>query len=76
MEKRKSMLPKRLVAARYNVVPRTVERWIDAGIMPHPEYINKRTYWDEHTLDAWDAARKSAAVDASHGGAGIEAVMP
>ena len=64
---------KRNVAERFDVCPRTIERWVKAGILSKPDIINGHWYFDEETLDADDARRQAAAVDASHGSAGIEA---
>lgn len=49
-------LPARLVAARYSVVVRSLDRWCERPELgfPQPTYINGRKYWDEAALDAWD----------------------
>jgi hypothetical protein len=47
----------RALCARYNVVPKTITRWIEAGILPQPMWINKRRYWDLAQLDAFDRDR-------------------
>jgi len=49
-------LSKRAVADRYGVVPRTVERWAQnpAVDFPRPIVTNKRWYFDEAELDAFD----------------------
>jgi hypothetical protein len=53
-------LSTRLVRRRYgDVCDRTVDRWIERGVLPAPEYINGRRYWDERKLDAADADRKA-----------------
>jgi hypothetical protein len=39
-------------------VIRTVERWVQAGVLPPPsQVIRDRGYWDEDTLDAHDRQR-------------------
>jgi hypothetical protein len=51
-------LPTRAVCKRYDIVDRTVQRWIknpDLGF-PRPTYINGRLYFDEDALTAWDLA--------------------
>jgi hypothetical protein len=57
--KNRRLLPTRLVCERYDVCDRTVDRWVESGVLPQPAYINKRRYFDEGELDARDAARKS-----------------
>lgn len=58
-------LPMRAVCARYEVVSRSIERWLERSELgfPQPTYINKRRYWDAAELDAWD--RRCAAQTAS-----------
>jgi hypothetical protein len=57
-------LPTVAVAQRYNVVPRTIDRWAKAPELDFPaaEVINRRRYWDEDALDAWDQARIRSSV--------------
>ena len=45
------MLPTRLVCARYNITDRTVDRWLENGILPTPVRINGLRYWREHELE-------------------------
>jgi len=45
------MLPTRLVCARYNITDRTVDRWLENGILPTPVRINGLRYWHEHELE-------------------------
>jgi predicted site-specific integrase-resolvase len=45
------MLPTRLVCARYNIRDRTVDRWLENGILPTPVRINGLRYWREHELE-------------------------
>jgi predicted DNA-binding transcriptional regulator AlpA len=49
---------------RYSVCDRTLDRWIanPALNFPRPIVINRRRYWSEDEVDAFDAARKAAAV--------------
>ena len=44
------MLPTRLVCERYSIVDRTINRWIDKGILPEPLRINGLRYWRESQL--------------------------
>jgi predicted DNA-binding transcriptional regulator AlpA len=55
-------LPVRPVAARYGVSDRTIDRWVDAGDIPAPVYIQGRRYWDESELAQRDEARKTEAA--------------
>jgi hypothetical protein len=54
-------LPTRLVSARYNVSDRTVARWErDPDLnFPKPLVINRRKYFSEDDLTAWDRANAS-----------------
>jgi hypothetical protein len=47
----KRLLPITPVCARYNVVSRTIDRWVEADILPAPLVINRRRYWDEEELE-------------------------
>jgi hypothetical protein len=54
----KKFLNVRAVCARYsNVSDRTVDRWVQAGILPKPIYIQKQRYWPEDLLDEHDKCR-------------------
>jgi hypothetical protein len=59
------LLPDRLVAERYDVSVRTLERWdenLDLGFPP-PVYILRRRYRDISKLDAWDRANARKVAD-------------
>jgi DNA-binding transcriptional MerR regulator len=45
------------LCARYGVVPRTIERWTAAGILPPPMNINRRKYWGEDGVEQCDRDR-------------------
>ena len=45
------MLPTRKVCERYDIVDRTVDRWVKAGILPLPVRINGLRYWRQHELE-------------------------
>jgi hypothetical protein len=47
----KKLLPTRKLRARYHIVDRTVDRWVDRGVLPRPIWINGRRYWDEEELE-------------------------
>jgi hypothetical protein len=57
----KKFLRKRQVAQRYSITPRTVERMVDDGRLPPPDfYRGKLPFWGEHTLDKADRAAAAA----------------
>jgi excisionase family DNA binding protein len=57
------LLHMRAVCSRYGISDRTVDRWIEAGELPKPMYIQGRRYcWSEDQLDQHDAARKTEAA--------------
>ena len=39
----------RRFAERRGVSTKTLDRWVEAGILPEPERIRKRKYWDPNT---------------------------
>jgi hypothetical protein len=48
----------RRVCARYGGISlRTVDRWVEAGVLPPPIYIQGQRYWLDEKLDAHDEAR-------------------
>jgi predicted site-specific integrase-resolvase len=51
------LLPTRSLCARYDVASRTVDRWIQAGILPPPVVINHRRYWRESELEENERSR-------------------
>jgi hypothetical protein len=52
-------LPAKVVARRYGVVVRTIDRWLaDPNLeFPKPEVVNHRRYWWVNKLRRWDRAR-------------------
>ena len=54
-------LPTSAVAARYGKTAKTLDRWVETGIIPRPKYINGYKFWDEAELDASDNARGQGA---------------
>jgi hypothetical protein len=57
----KTFLRKRQVAARYNVVTRTVDRWSEDGRLPLPIWRGRVPLWDLDELEAGDHAAATAA---------------
>lgn len=49
-------LPARLVAQRYNVSTRSLNRWGEEPDLefPSPTYVRGRRYWDLSSLIEWD----------------------
>jgi predicted DNA-binding transcriptional regulator AlpA len=56
------LLHMRAICARYGVSDRTIDRWVEAGELPKPVYIQGRRYWDESELARRDEARKTEAA--------------
>ncbi len=50
--KDRMLLPTRLVRERYSITDRTVDRWLESGILPPPVRINGLRYWRQHELEA------------------------
>ncbi len=55
-------LPARLVAARYAVTIRSIERWTDDDRrgFPAPVYLGRMRFWRVADLEAWEAQRAEA----------------
>ncbi|NEI02400.1 DNA-binding protein [Rhizobium leguminosarum] len=53
------ILPARNVWQRYGVTDRTIDRWLfQPGLgFPRPIVINRRRYWNECDLIAWERSR-------------------
>jgi hypothetical protein len=53
------MLPTREVCKRYDVVPKTIERWQADPVLnfPQPVVVNRRKYFSDAQLTAWERAR-------------------
>jgi predicted DNA-binding transcriptional regulator AlpA len=54
-----SLIPTRQVCQRYSVNERTLDRWFknDQLGFPKPILINKRRYYSEADLTAWERSR-------------------
>jgi hypothetical protein len=57
----KTFLRKRQVADRYNIVPRSVDRWASDGRLPKPMWRGRIPLWDLDELEAQDHAAATAA---------------
>jgi predicted DNA-binding transcriptional regulator AlpA len=62
-------MPTVQLARRFNVVPRTIERWLDDPRLafPAPLRINGRRYWSLAEIESWErrkAAEAAAKVSA------------
>ena len=55
-------LTSRALKERYGVVGKTIDRWVEAGILPQPMRINKSRYWDEAELEQVERQRMAAQV--------------
>jgi DNA-binding transcriptional MerR regulator len=56
---RKRFVTARALCQRYNIVTKTVDRWVTAGILPQPTYINNIRYWDAEQIERCDLQRES-----------------
>jgi predicted DNA-binding transcriptional regulator AlpA len=57
-------LTSRALQQRYGVVDRTIDRWVQTGILPEPMRINKIRYWDEAEIEERERERMSKTVKA------------
>jgi predicted site-specific integrase-resolvase len=55
-KKAKKLLPTRALCERYDIVDRTVDRWVAQGILPAPTIINNRRYWPEDEIERRERA--------------------
>jgi predicted DNA-binding transcriptional regulator AlpA len=53
-------LTTRALQERYSVVDRTIDRWIQTGVLPQPMRINGRKYWDEAEIEERERERMAA----------------
>jgi predicted site-specific integrase-resolvase len=49
----------RTIAERYDVSPRTILRWVDAGILPAPTVIHNHPFFDLEEVEAFERKRMS-----------------
>jgi predicted DNA-binding transcriptional regulator AlpA len=59
-KKAKRMLTTRVLCERFNVVDRTIDRWVEAKILPQPMWLNGRRYWPEEEIEAVERAALGA----------------
>jgi predicted site-specific integrase-resolvase len=52
----------RVLCERYGVVDRTIDRWVEAGILPVPMRINKVRYWDLDEIEQFERERMAKAL--------------
>jgi len=54
-----TLLPARHVLERYHIVDRTLDRWLTNSALgfPRPLIVNKRRYFYQHQLEAWERDR-------------------
>ncbi len=58
-EPQERMLPMGQVCKRYGVTDRTIDRWLETGILPTPIRINRYRYWRESELIEFERQRMS-----------------
>jgi predicted DNA-binding transcriptional regulator AlpA len=56
------MLPMGQVCRRYGVTDRTIDRWLERGILPEPLRINRYRYWRESDLERFERERINAST--------------
>jgi predicted DNA-binding transcriptional regulator AlpA len=56
------LLPTHLVLARYDIVDRTLDRWLadEAMAFPRPLVIYRRRYFRQSEIEAWERHRAAA----------------
>jgi predicted DNA-binding transcriptional regulator AlpA len=45
---------------RYGVADRTIDRWVETGVLPQPMRINRYRYWDEAEIEQRERERMAA----------------
>jgi hypothetical protein len=60
-------LPAPKVCRRYDITPRTLDRWLEREALnfPRPLVINRRRYWPLDSLIAWELAQAANAAGAT-----------
>jgi predicted DNA-binding transcriptional regulator AlpA len=54
------MLPMGQIRKRYGVTDRTIDRWLERGVLPAPIRINRFRYWRESDLVQFERKQMSA----------------
>jgi len=49
-----------LLQERYGITDRTIDRWVETGVLPQPMRINKRRYWDLEEIEQRERDRMAA----------------
>jgi predicted DNA-binding transcriptional regulator AlpA len=57
MNNRRRKVRARALCERYGVVERTIYRWVAAGILPEPMWINGIRFWDDDEIEQRDRDR-------------------
>jgi hypothetical protein len=75
---RPDLIPDRLVAERYDVVVRTLERWDATPELgfPPPVRIRRRRFRAVEALDAWDRANARKAADSPKASRAVAQALP
>jgi len=55
----RKLVTARRLCERYGVVPRTIDRWLAAGLLPEPLRINTIRYWNLDEIEQRDQERAS-----------------
>lgn len=53
----KDLVPRMVVADKYNICPETLDTWVKLGIFPQPEKKGGRKYFYQSDLDAFNTAK-------------------
>ena len=53
---------------RYGVADRTIDRWVETGVLPQPMRINRYRYWDEAEIEQRERERMAAQTARPGGG--------
>lgn len=53
-------LTTRALCERYSVVDRTIDRWVETGVLPKPVIINRRRYFDEAEIEQLERERMAS----------------
>jgi predicted DNA-binding transcriptional regulator AlpA len=53
-------MTKEMVADFMSIAPRTVESWVQQGILPKPTVIGRRAYWHPKAIHTWLNSRLPA----------------
>ncbi len=52
------------IARRYEKTPRTIDRWLAAGLFPKPDLVIRgKRYWSAQTVDRFDNEQKALTAE-------------